>query len=506
MPPRRAAPQQRPRPVASPISVPSPTGGWNVRDALDAMPPEDAVLLDNWFPALGEVTVRPGSASYATGLGGTVETLAEYDGGATRKFLGAANGSIFDVSSPGAVGAALATGFTSNRWQTANFKGKQFWVNGADTEQSYDGSSFAGSGWTGFTSGTAIGIYVFKSRVFILTKSSQGFWYAPVNNITGAVSFFDLSTISDTGGNVILVTTLSYTGGATPDDLIAFVLNTGEVILYQGDDPANAAAWSLAGKYKIGTPVNTRAVTQYGGDSYLTTLNDHTSLNSWFSALRNGVPPQLSKIAPAVAAATLSNASAFGWQAIVFQAGTKIVFNVPNSDGSFSQHVLNTVTGSWCRYTGLNAHCWGLFKDALYFGASGGVVIQAETGNADSGAAINASGQQAWSKLKSSRKKRIPAFRPIIQSEGGISFEAGVGFDFNSPSLGSASATPSTGAPWDTSPWDVTSWGPDTVIDASWRVSGGEGSRISAAVNVAGLQQISWLATDYMVEQGIGLP
>lgn len=462
--------------------------------------------MDNWFPSLGEVTVRSGSAAFSTGLGGTVETLAEYDAQATRKLLAAANGKIFDVSAGGAVGAALATGFTSNRWQTANFKGFQFWVNGVDTEQTFSGTTFANTGWTGPTVGTITGVYVFKNRVFLVAKNTQGFWYAPVSNVTGAVAFFDLSTFSDTGGNLLLITTLSYTGGATPDDLIAFVLNTGEVILYQGTDPAVAANWSMVGKYRIGTPVNIRAASNYGGDTYITTLNDHTSLNSWFSALRTGVPPQLSKIAPAVLAATSVNAASFGWQALLFSAGTKLVFNIPNSDGSFSQHVLNTATGAWCRFLGLNASCWGLFKDQLFFGTAGGIIKQAETGNSDSGAAINATGQQAWSNLKTPRKKLISAFRPLIQSAGPITFAAGVGFDFQPVVLGTAMSTPTAGAVWDVAKWDVSSWGPDPVTDTSWRVSGGQGSRVSTAVAVAGLQQISWISTDYLMQQGFNLP
>ena len=470
------------------------------------MDPEDAVLLDNWFPGLGSVSVRPGSSTYATGLGGTVETLAEYDAGGTRKLLGAANGSIFDSSNPGAVGAALATGFTSNRWQTANFKGKQFWVNGTDTEQTFDGASFSSSGWTGFTTGTAIGVAVFKSRVFLWTKASQGFYFAPVNNITGAVSFFDLSTISDTGGNLVLVTSLSYTGGATPDDLIVFILNTGEAILYQGTDPSNSSAWSIVGKYRIGTPVNVRGVTRYGGDAYLTTLTDHTSLNAWFGALRSGVPPQLSKVSGAVLSATQANASGFGWQAVMFVGGGKMLFNIPNTDGTFNQHVLNTVTGAWCRYAGWKASCFSLYKDNLFFGTTSGIVKQAETGTSDDGATITVMGQQAWNQLQSPRMKRVPAFRPLLQSLGTITYTAGVGFDFQDVVVGSLTSTAPSSAPWDTSPWDTTPWGPDTFVDTSWRVSGGEGQSISTKVAIAALQKIAWLKTDLMIEQGINLP
>src|SRR5579859_1485097 len=117
--------------ISTPLSLPAPLGGWNTRDELDAMDPTDAVILDNFFPDFTGITVRNGSDVWATGLGTghNVETLAEFRSGATDKLLAACNGSIFDVSSSGAVGAALGTGFASNRWQSVNFLNRLFLAN-----------------------------------------------------------------------------------------------------------------------------------------------------------------------------------------------------------------------------------------------------------------------------------------------------------------------------------------------------------------------------------------
>ena len=62
-------------------TVPAPVGGWNVKDSLADMPEDQASILDNWFPLEGRVDIRPGYTSYATGLGGDVETLAEFISG-----------------------------------------------------------------------------------------------------------------------------------------------------------------------------------------------------------------------------------------------------------------------------------------------------------------------------------------------------------------------------------------------------------------------------------------
>lgn len=54
------------------IAIPAPVGGWNARDALDAMPPTDAVKLVNWIPRAGYVQSRGGFSIHASGLGGAV--------------------------------------------------------------------------------------------------------------------------------------------------------------------------------------------------------------------------------------------------------------------------------------------------------------------------------------------------------------------------------------------------------------------------------------------------
>ena len=55
----RALKAQKSRSVVK--TLPAPTGGWNARDALSAMPPEDAVALVNYFPQTTDVILRYGS-------------------------------------------------------------------------------------------------------------------------------------------------------------------------------------------------------------------------------------------------------------------------------------------------------------------------------------------------------------------------------------------------------------------------------------------------------------
>lgn len=475
------------------------------------MPPADAVLLDNWYPGQGQVQTRPGISSYATGLGtGPVETVTEFIAGSTRQFLGACGTKVYDISSSGAVGPAVLTGAANARWQTANFSSKQFWVNGADTPQTYDGTSFSNSGWSGsgLTATNLVGVIPFKTRLFFWENQGLRFWYPQTPGaVTGTLTKFDLSLFTGVGGNVVAITTLGYTTGNTPDDLCCIVLSTGDVLVFQGTDPGDAAAWALVGKYTMGTPVGIRAFAPFGGDCYFTTLTDHSSLNTWFSSLQQGKPPNRSKVSGAVIEATSSVAAGtFGWQAVAFPKGGKLFFNVPNANGTFDQHVANTVTGAWCRYRNINPSCLGLYRDNLYGGAAGGVVVEMETGTTDlSNAAIGCDGQQAWQELGSPYRKRISAVRPIIQSGGGAFYSFGVGYDFNTISVSDAQTSPSTGAPWNTSMWNVSYWGVSNLIDSTWRVAGGTGQSVATRLKVSAQQSMAWMRTDFRLETGVAL-
>lgn len=491
-----------------PTSVPAPFKGWNTRDALDAMGPEDAVLLDNWYPDAGGVTVRNGYQSFATGAGtGPVKTLAEYNYGTTRKLLAAASGKIYDISAGGVAGAALKSGFTSDGWQTESFLGKTFFANGADTLQVFDGAALADSTFTGVTLSTLIGVVQYQQRLFFWPANSTLFWFAPLNAITGALSSYDLAAFAPRGGNIVAAKSFSHDGGNGVQDFIAFIMSSGDCLLYFGNDPSDAAKWSLVGRYRLSPPVGPRAICNYGAEAFLTTNDDHVPLQQELVALKLGQLAPRSKVSNAVQAAVSANASAFGWQALYYPRGRRLIFNVPNPDGTFDQHVCNTGGNDqpWCRFRNMNAFCWGLYKDALYFGAAGGIVYAADTGNLDVLGAITASGQQAWNTFENAVRKRVSAARPIIQSVGSVGLSFSLGFDYGDLNISNAVAISAQGSPWDTSPWDTSPWSAESAVTTAWRISGGTGVAVGIGLNVAAVNSVKWLRTDLRGELGSAL-
>lgn len=106
------------------------------------------------------------------------------------------------------------------------------------------------------------------------------------------------------------------------DDYAVFVFSTGEVLVYQGDDPANAAAWSLIGRFQIGEPVSIRAHAKVGGTEIIGTTDGYVDLSV---ALRDGRYSEKSAYSSKIIRASKDAVSAyrgqFGWEMLLYPRG-----------------------------------------------------------------------------------------------------------------------------------------------------------------------------------------
>ena len=502
---RSAARQRRYTQVTKPLSLQAPYGGLNTRDAIDTMPPTDAIQMDNWFPSEGKVSVRPGYEEHATGMGsGEVETLAEYQSGTTRQLIAGANLKLYNAT---AVGAAVdisdaGAPYTNNRWQWINFDGIIQFVNGADDPRQWDGTTMTAPAWTGTTIADFIGVSIFKTRVFFWKADSSDFWYGASNAKAGALANFPLSRVFKAGGHMVAIESYTIDSGNGPDDFCVFIMSSGAVIVYQGTDPASASAWSLVGIYTIPEPLNVRGSASVGSDVMIVTTQDLIPLTS---VLQGGFLGRGSKISGAINAAARTHKASFGWQVILHPEGRMLIINNPTSIG-YDQWVMNTVTGAWCRFKDIEASCWGSYNTNLYFGATGGIAYKfSESFETDNTAAIDAVAVQAWSDLGTPYEKRVALCKPVVSADGGISLSIDVGYDFVTPLASSPSSKTSDGTTWDTSAWDVSPWSTEDIVFSGWQVCSGKGQFISTSMRVSAKQDISWLRTDFRAEVGKNL-
>lgn len=582
-------------------ALPAPVGGINARDALANMPPTDCISAINCFGQTSFVQIpRNGCSIVATGLPGAVETIMAFNGQVLRKLFAVSGGNIYDITTPGAVGAPVVSGLANSRLQHALFNAGGGtvlgWVNGQDTPQWYNangniltlntlvpgsgyatgsgtipnvpllggtgtgavatftittnvitavtltssginyslsdtltispsalggsGSGFSikvatlSNGWanstvsaTGLDPRNLITITVFKQRCWFVEKNTMNVWYTGIQAFQGTVVLLPLGGIFKKGGTLVNMATWTIDNVSGIDDYAVFVTSEGEVAVYQGTDPAQAATWALVGIFNIGRPIGTRCYTKYASDILIITADGLTPLSKAMLTDRTQADSQLTyKILNAINADVQQFNANFGWQVIDYPLGNKLILNVPEAfNATIHQWVLNPVAKSWWRYQDWNANCWELQQDALYFGENTRVFL-ADVGLSDAGMAITIDCKPAFSYFGSTGSlKNFLMAQPIMQSNAAIYPQVTLNVDFNDVINPSPPFTGNTTSPWDTSPWDITPWAGDVanISIKQWQGIAGFGYAASGRISML-LSNVSaqWFATNYLYTSG----
>lgn len=493
--------------ISPKVDIPAPVGGLNTRDNRGEMPLQDAIVLDNFIPENESVAGRGGYVAWTDDLTGTVESLMPYISGTTQELIAASDGkwNVIDVNQNG-TSTQIATGLTNNRWQFINFNQFLVAVNGQDAPRSYNGTTVATLSYSGdiATPGAATmdGIHAHKSRVYLWDTDTNDFYYGATNAISGAFSLFPLGTVSTTGGNLIAMKTLSFDAGFGLDDLAVFFLSTGETLVYQGSDPGDATNWALVGRYFLPPIINVRSAVEFAGDIRVITNTDVISMLEQLRGEGKEIRP--SKLTGSIKDNTSLYSSNFGWQAIYYNADDLLIYNVPTNENSTAiQFITNTSTGSSARFTGINANCFGIWNNDIYFG-NGSVVYKLFEGQNDNGANIALVAQQAFSTLGVSLDKRIVSYDMLLGSEGDVSIGLAMAYNYNDTLTPSVSASATTGSVWDVAEWNEAPWSSGTQVRVKRFGVVGTGFSVSAKISleVKG-QDIKWYKSNYVFDQMI---
>ena len=500
--------------MAQSSTVPPPVGGWDTRNTLADMPIINAVVLDNWFPGTDSCSVRRGSADHATGLGASVDSLMRYvpNTGAEELF-GVAGGSIYDVTSSGAVGAAVVSGLSNSRFQHTQFGNAAgnylLAVNGADTPRQYDGSTWGTMSITpGPTVANLIWINSHKDRLWVGEEDSLDAWYFASQAISGPPTKFPLGGIAKLGGFIMAMGTWSRDAGDGPDDFAVFLTSEGEAIIYQGTDPTSASTWGLVGVFRIGKPIGRRCIVKYGADLVIITEDGFVSAERMFTVDRAEKDrAEISQqINSAVNTAVRAGKNLFGWEPFIYPQGTMMVFNVPISSSEVHQYVFNTITGAPTRFKGWNAQCWALLEEDPYFGTSDGRVVKADTGSDDGDSPIESDALQAFNYFgMPGNIKHVTMAEPVFNTEGAPlpSLKLNVDYSTSEASAPVNVTLPAAGAVWGTAVWGVDVWGRGQMVEREWSDLGGIGRAISLRMRMSSkVTTLQWLATNYIYEPG----
>jgi len=499
---------------AQTVTVAAPIGGWNARDALGAMDPLDAVTLQNFWPGTNSVILRNGYTKHATGLPAEVQTLMAYSSGTSNKLFAISDGKIYDATSSGAVGAAAVSGLTNSKFQYVNITTPAasylMAVNGADKLRTFDGTNWHIDGdgapydITNIDTATVANITLFKNRIWLTTNDTLKVWYLPVNSIGGAAVALDMSSIFQLGGYIMAGMTWTLDAGYGVDDYLVFITSNGEALVWRLTDPTTPAGILQVGLYKIGAPIGRRCYTKFGGDLLVITQDGVVPMSGALQSSR--LDPRVSitnKIQYAMSSAITTYGANFGWQLLYYPKENQLILNVPITEGTQQQYVMNNITKSWCNFTGWYANCWELHVDDPYFGGNGFVGL-AWNGNVDDTFNIEGFGLQSFQSYGTALQKQCKMIRYHLQTDGSPAVFGNVNVDYN---LADESAqlnfSTSVYGLWDTGLWDSAIWGAGLVPLADWQGATNIGYTFAPLIKTATQDiQLQWVATDLVFEGG----
>ena len=192
-----------------------------------------------------------------------------------------------------------------------------------------------------------------------------------------------------------------------------------------------------------------------------------------------------------------------GWQAILVPGANQLLFNIPDLEGSVShQHIRNTITGAWCRFSNMNALHWATFGRRIFFGEAGGIVCEGNVGFMDDQDSIEPSAQQAYSYIKGPGSKQVKMMRPVVESNARVTVRTGLNTDYERvPRTTIETPVPSAAARWNSKPWDTFGWAEGTVVAQRWTTVNKIGTAFAPTI-AADVRdtEMHWHSTDLLLQ------
>ena len=522
------------RQVSKVTTRPAPIKGIDAYDSIIMMPEGFALVLRNFFAQPYGCQVRKGYRQHATGLPGKAESLCSHNKSTPKLYTfvdeGEGTAGMYDVTTPLAVPTVKLSGLKNARWQHINLPNAAgvnlvavngadnlIWIQQNDAIIQVAAGSGAGNTISGVDPKNLVDVYTHQKRLWFVEKNASRGWYMPPEQITGIAQSFDFGPNWTRGGYLNQIITWTIEDGNGADDHLAAISSQGEISIYQGTDPEGADTWSLQGVYFCGAPVGRRAAVRYGGDIMVLTQFGVTFVSDLLKSTK--VNPSEDNNAKYIQQLVSTSVSLvgdrFGWQPFLFPGANMVMVNIPSTDTTSFQFVMNDITKAWSQFFGYNAYCWELHQQLPFYGAFGAVYrawegttdggsINPSTGVVTEGKAINAEAQTSFSYFDSMGvQKHFKMVRPTILSRGAFSvnFTVNTDFVFDSPLAPAAFSFEEPGR-WHVDNWDATNWEGGLGTFKSWQAVTGIGTAGSIRLLVRSRQETYWASTDWLYENG----
>lgn len=334
-------------------------------------------------------------------------------------------------------------------------------------------------------------VWVHANRLFAVRKNTMVADYLGVDSVGGAASQVSLAGVFQNGGALLFGATWSLDSGSGLDDKCVFVSTTGEVAIYEGTNPGDSAAWSKVGVYQIGRPLGVRGWEKAGGDLLIATEDGIVPISE---AIRKDIAAlNLAAITRAIEPewdTEVADRSSLPWEIKKWVSNNMLVASLPVTadDVPARCFVANLETGAWCRFTGWDTRCLGVYNRNGYFGTSDGKVYQMESGGQDGENPFTAIYVGVFDDLGApGALKALHQARPTFRSTGDVSpqVSASVNYTTSLPQAPAASI-PGGDVLWDSAVWDEDVWSAGLTLETrtSWASIGKSGFAVAPQLQV----------------------
>lgn len=527
-----------------------PVRGLNTTGAIAGMAETDAIEMDNFISTDLGVAIREGWREYATNIGaGTpeVRTIMSYEGSptlattsplASSQLFAANDNGIFDIEGGGdmtgvAPMIALSGAIFAGRFSFVQFTtdAGQYLVACSEVDGGY---LFNGVSWMKMTSvgGPGPGIITgvdpvnfvqvcaFKKRLMFVQRGTAKAWILPVGQVGGTAQVFDFGPLLRSGGMLLALINWTQDAGEGTDDRLVVLGSSGDLAIYQGNDPTSATDFANVGTWFIGQPpVGRRCFTVSGGNVFILTVfgvvpvtqivqggidNLLTSGTEYFSQLR--------KLQDTLNRDFSTLANTLGWELLYINTKALLHIARPGSAlNEFIQYGFQEHNLAWSRLLDVPALTFGKRLNEIYGGTEDGRVLRVLDGNSD-GMLVDGTGAHEI------RARITPAFsyfgdpttlkqalmmRVNFLSNGDPGYTLTMNKDFAVQAPGSA-PTPGAlvGSLWDQGFWDQAIWAGGIASFGEWRSVEGIGYSLSPTIYVASQEPTTIANIEYMVKRG----
>jgi hypothetical protein len=408
---------------------PAPTGGINRTDSIGALPPTEAILMNNMTSSSNGITVRPGYTNHVTQIGDSIDTEVRTlhafndvsrDKSQPRDRLFAfTDQGIYDVtnaqSNPplmniydGVGGATIL----SNGWPVkggdagwcscinfttaAQQNGKHYLI-ACDIINGYhvydpDGGGAGIGRWYKVTQGnsgqTIEGIdptkfshvCSWKGRLIFSETDASRAWYLTPGTITGTGASkpvaIDMGSRFVFGGFLKGCFSWTYDGGAGIDDFLVAISSSGDVVVWQGISPTDAS-FQIKGVWYVGSvPRGRRIADDYGGDLLILGSLGLVPISALVQGGREGDSKYLTyKVQDLVRRLFREQGNKWGWNICsVPTFGGYVIITPRLLDGTDVNLYYSFTTQAWSTVTKIPAFDFFEFRNIQYFSTYDGRV------------------------------------------------------------------------------------------------------------------------------------